>query len=163
MTLPSWLPLYPKETNAYLLQTLLHVHIRWPSFCLHALQKGELFYAFASVDHPDTTPDHISQLLREVLLSYRLLFGQSGLSRKLSRRGLTPSNIPPCEIDPLLPLLCTNAQLPHISIDMPSDRDIYFAAHDFPVYSERIELIDKEPRDARTNQNVQYYKVSRLS
>ncbi|PLB54770.1 hypothetical protein P170DRAFT_421424 [Aspergillus steynii IBT 23096] len=167
----SWLPLYPKETNAYLLQTLLRVRIRWvdtlalhldydkssktlsifayPSFCLSTLHAGGLLYSFASIDHGDANPDDISQLLREVLLSYRLLFGQSGPSRKLFRRHLTPSDIPPCEMDPLLPLLCTNAQLPYFSPDMPPDRPIYFAARDFPVYSERIELIRKELRDAR--------------
>lgn len=170
-TSSSWLPLYPKETNAYLLQTLLRVQIRWvdtlalhldydkssktlsifayPSFCLNTLHTGGMIYSFANIDHGDAKPDDISQLLREVLLSYRLLFGQSGPSRKLFRRCFTPSSIPPCEMDPLLPLLCTNALLPHISSDIPPDLSIYFVARDFPVYSERIELITKELRDAR--------------
>lgn len=170
-TLSSWLPLYPKETNSYLLQTLLRVQIRWvdtlalhldydkstrtlsiftfPSFCLDTLHAGGMIYSFGSIDHGDTNRDDISQLLREVLLSYRLLFGQSGPSRKLFRHCFTHSDIRPCEMDPLLPLLCTNAQLPYISSDIPPDRSIYFSARDFPVYSERIELITKELRDVR--------------
>ncbi|KAL5362635.1 hypothetical protein BJX96DRAFT_177341 [Aspergillus floccosus] len=67
----SWLPLYPKETNAHLLHRLLRVRIRWvdslalhldydkssrtlslfcyPSFCLNMLQSQGVVYAFASI------------------------------------------------------------------------------------------------------------------
>lgn len=176
-TAPSWLPLYPAETNAYLLHVLLRVHIRWvdslalhldydkstrtlslfsyPSFCLKMLLSGGTVYAFASIEEysadPRSNKDDISQILREVLLSYRLLFGQSGKSRKLFRQTFKPPEKNGCQVDSLLPLICTTKQPPHISTLIPIDRPVYFAARDFPVLSERIELIAKELKGARPN------------
>ncbi|THC89937.1 hypothetical protein EYZ11_010602 [Aspergillus tanneri] len=92
----SWLPLYPVETNAYMLHTLLRVHIRWvDALALH------LDY---DKSNPRADKEDISQLLREVLLSYRLLFGQSAKSRRLFRQIFKPSEKHGSLFDSLLPL-----------------------------------------------------------
>lgn len=173
----SWLPLYPTETNAYLLHVLLRIHIKWvdalalhldydkssrtlsifsyPSFCLKTLLSGGVIYSFASIESygvdPRANKDDISQLLREVLLSYRLLFGQSARSRRLFRQIFKPPEKPGYQIDLLLLLLCTRKQLPCLSAHIPIDRPVYFSARDFSVLSERIDLIAKELKDARPN------------
>ncbi|KAA8650151.1 uncharacterized protein ATNIH1004_002832 [Aspergillus tanneri] len=173
----SWLPLYPVETNAYMLHTLLRVHIRWvdalalhldydkssrtlslfsyPSFCLDTLASNGLIYSFASIERygidPRADKEDISQLLREVLLSYRLLFGQSAKSRRLFRQIFKPSEKHGSLFDSLLPLVCTRKQFPIASTSIVGDRPVYFAARDFPVLYERIELIAKELKDARPN------------
>lgn len=171
----TWHPLYPNETNAYLLHVLLHVHIQWvdslslhldydkssrtlslfsyPSFCLEMLHTHGVIYSFASIEGPCADPransDDISQYLLEVLLSYRLLFGQSASSRKFFRRTFSLSEVQGCQLDTLLPQLCAKSQL-----DCPSglrlvDRPVYFSARDFPVLCDRIELIANELKDAK--------------
>ena len=171
----SWLPLYPMETNAYLLHNLLGVRIRWvdalalhldydkssrtlslfsyPSFCLDMLLSDGLIYSFACSAQCGmdlrANRDDISQLLREVLLSYRLLFGQSAKSRKLFRQIFKPSENH--HVDSLLPLLCTKKRLPSGSTTIPADRPVYFAARDFPILYARVELIAKELKDSRPN------------
>lgn len=170
----SWAPLYPAETNAYLLHTLLRVHIRWvdslalhldydkssrtlslfsyPSFCLEMLHSGGIVYSFASIEgygaDPCADKEDISQFLQEVLLSYRLLFGQSAKSRKLFRHTFKPPGEHDSLADFLLPLICTKKQLATPTL-IPMDRSIYFTARDFPVLCERIEIISKELKDAR--------------
>ena len=171
----SWLPLYPTETNAYLLHTLLRVRIRWvdalalhldydkssrtlslfsyPSFCLEKLLSGGVVYSFASIERYSADPradkEDISQFLQEVLLSYRLLFGQSAKSRRLFRHTFKPPGGHDNQVDCLLPLICTRKQLADTPTSIPMDRPIYFAARDFPVLYERIEIIFKELKDAR--------------
>lgn len=54
-------------------------------------------------------------------------------------------------MDSLLPLLCTSKQFPCASTLIPLDRPVYFAARDFPILSERIELISKELKGSRPN------------
>lgn len=174
----SWTPLYPTETNAYLLHTLLRVHIRWvdalalhldydkssrtlslftyPSFCLEMLHSGGMIYSFANIEEygPDLRADRdnkddISQFLQEVLLSYRLLFGQSAKSRRLFRHTFKPPGGHGNLADFLLPLICTRKQLVDTPKSIPMDRPIYFTARDFPVLYDRIEIISKELKDAR--------------
>ncbi|KAK2875215.1 hypothetical protein FQN49_001685 [Arthroderma sp. PD_2] len=172
----SWMPLYPMETNAYLLNALLRVRIRWvdslalhldydkstrtlslfayPSFCLEMLSSEGAIHSFASVDRsgidPRANKDGVSHLLLEVLLSYRLLFGQSAKSRKLFRQSFQPPGKAGCRIDSILPLLCTRNQIPFSqSLGMPADKPIYFASQDFPILQERIEIIAKELKDSR--------------
>lgn len=171
----SWHPLYPDETNAYLLHVLLHVHIQWvdslclhldydkssrtlslfsfPSFCLEMLHTHGVIYSFASIEGPCADPransDDISQYLLEVLLSYRLLFGQSASSRKFFRRTFSPSGVQGCQLDTLLPQLCAKSRLDCSSSLILVDRPVYFSARDFPVLCDRIELIANELKDAK--------------
>jgi hypothetical protein len=171
----TWRPLYPNETNAYLLHLLLHVNIQWvdslslhldydkssrtlslfsyPSFCLEMLHSHGVIYSFASIEGPCADPransDDISQYLLEVLLSYRLLFGQSASSRKFFRRTFSPSEVQSCQLDTLLPQLCAKSRLDCPSSLIPVDRSVYFSARDFPVLYDRIELIANELKDAK--------------
>lgn len=168
----TWLPLNPAETNAYLLTTLLHVKIRWvdclslhldydkssrtlslfscPSFCIAMLQSRGPLFAFASTEKrawdPRANEDDIAQYMREVLLSYRLLFGQHTRSRKLFPQIYRPPARLPTP-DELLPVFCMAKHMD--GRIFPGDQPMYFAAQHFPVLSERIELISKELKNSR--------------
>lgn len=170
-----WQPLHPEETNAYLLHVLLHVNIRWvdilalhldydkatrtlclfryPSFCLEMLQSHGIVYSFSSIDgssiDPRANEEDISQFLQEVLLSYRLLFAQSAKSRKLFRQLYTMPDMHSYQADPLLFRICTQKRIGQTWTMLPTDRPLYFAARDFPVLYDRIELLSKDLRDAR--------------
>jgi hypothetical protein len=173
----NWHPLYPNEINAFLLHVLLHVNIQWvnslslhldydkssktlslfgyPSFCLQMLHNRGVIFSFASVEGPCADPrannDDISQYLKEVLLTYRLLFGQSAASRKFFRRTFNPLEVQGSQLDTLLPQLCAKSRLDWPSGCIPVDRSVYFSARDFPVLCERIELIASELKDTRPN------------
>jgi hypothetical protein len=172
----TWLPLNPAETNAHLLTTLLHIRIRWvdclalhldydkstrtlslfscPSFCVAMTRSKGPIYAFASTErksfNPRANEEDISQLMREVLLSFRLLFGQNNYSRKLFPQIYQqPERM--SATDPLLPILCMTKNIHKTpeTPSLPSDQPMYFAAQHFPVLSERIELIAKELKNSR--------------
>jgi len=172
-TAATWLPLNPAETNAYHL-SMLHVTIRWvdclalhldynkssrtlslfsyPSFCVAMLRSKGTIFSFASLEKnsfdPRANEEDISQFMREVLLSFRLLFGQHSPSRKLF-----PQIYGPTEglqkVDQLLPLLCMKKYIHQRSLPLSPDQPVYFAARHFPVLSERIELITKELKNSR--------------
>ena len=172
----TWLPLDPAETNAHLLLTLLHVRIRWvdclalrldynkssrtlslfscPSFCGAMLQSKGTIFSFASTEKksfdPRASEEDISQFMREVLLSFRLLFGQHGPSRKLFPHIYRPTERLQ-KPDQLLPILCMTKYIHQTSesLPLPPDQPVYFAAQHFPVLSERIELIAKELKNSR--------------
>jgi hypothetical protein len=173
----TWIPLYPRDTNAYLLFTLLRIQIRWvdslslhldydktsrvlslfryPSFCISMLQSRGAVFAFASTElnsfDPRADEDDIRHLLKEVLLSFRLLFAQCPRSRKLFPRIYNPAKTMCEHVDPLLPVLCMTKHLSHPSKLMPDDQPIYFANLHFPVLFERIEHIAKELHAAKPN------------
>lgn len=170
-----WQPLYPTETNAHLLHVLLNVRIQWvdmlalhldydkssrtlsvfgyPSFCLEVLHSRGIIFSFSSVEESSYDPradqDDISQFLQEVLLSYRLLFGQSTPSRRLFRRLFATSKAQGYPVDRLLPRLCAHRRFVYPPASFPSDRPVYFAARDFPVLHDRVELIANELKYAR--------------
>lgn len=175
----SWTALYPDELNAYLLHTLLRVRFRWvdtlalhldydkssrtlslfsfPSMCISQLgtHSGTIF-AFASTEvnaaDPRADEADIAHFLQEVLLSFRLLFGQSVKSRKLFRYIFDPAEVPFPQSDTLLSHLCSE-KLPIAGAEgvgwMPRDKHVYYAARDFPVLYERVELLAKELNGAR--------------
>ena len=59
------------------------------------------------------TAEDVTGLLRETLLSYRLLFGQSKAARRLFLKELTPfAGVPTEGQDPLLASLCGLKKLP---------------------------------------------------
>jgi hypothetical protein len=170
----SWTALYPSELNAYLLHALLRVRFRWvdtlalhldydrstrtlslfsfPSMCISQLRdRNGTVFAFASTEvqpaDPRADEDDIAHFLEEVLLSFRLLFGQSAKSRKLFRHIFSPAEAPFPQPDTLLPHLCSEKQLLSSAVGegwMPKDRRVYYAARDFPVLYERVELLAKE-------------------
>jgi hypothetical protein len=63
---------------------------RFPSFCVATLRSRGALYSFASSARNSPDPrasyDEITDILNEVLLSFRLLFGQSKSSRAIFRR-----------------------------------------------------------------------------
>ena len=174
-TAANWLPLNPAETNAHLLCTLLRVKIRWvdclalhldynkssgtlslfscPSFCVAMLQHQGPIFSFASTEKrsfdPRASEKDILQFMREVLLSFRLLFGQHEPSRKLFPQIYKPTERLQPKPDQLLPHLCMTKNLHQTSEYLPLDQPVYFAAQHFPVLSERIELIARELKASR--------------
>ena len=152
----------------------------YPSFCAAMLQSKGTLHAFVAAaaaaaaaaecteetkpfdknhnhnhnpfDHRRSNEEDIAQLLREVILSFRLLFGQHGRSRKsfphvyrLTDRAQVP--------DQLLASLCMTKHMHHLprSLSLPfvPDQPIYFAAQHFPTFASRIEVIARELKDCR--------------
>lgn len=110
---------------------------------------------------PDVaSPDSSQSALKEVLLSYRVLFGQSKASRKLARRLLDARDREePEQIDPLLRTLCTGplrrwafrgnsvtTVLPGYVFPLSTlnfdneleEADVYSAFDDFPTFGTRL-------------------------
>ncbi|DAA75471.1 TPA_exp: Uncharacterized protein A8136_1545 [Trichophyton benhamiae CBS 112371] len=133
----NWVPLYPADTNAYLLTALLGVRI---SFACNARHDVD----------PRADKEEIAHLLGEVLLSYRLLFAQSAKSRRIFRQSFRLHSEEGYPIDSMLPLLCTRKQLPPVDdLSLPVDKLVYFASQDFPILQQRIEIIAKELKDKK--------------
>ena len=83
----------------------------------------------------------IAEMLQEILLSYRLLFGQNKKSRRLfkSLRGSTSD--PSITSDPLLSLLCCkkNAHPSTVSVERAS----YRLRRDFPILRSRLAILQQ--------------------
>ena len=171
-TISSLSPISPTKFNIQVLSSLLRIRVQWvdtialhldydqttrtlslfryPSFCVHQYMGGGI-HAFASSDwrSPDPRADSndIRSILDEILLSFRLLFGQSTAGRKHFRR-LVKSNPELQENgDRLLFALCTE---PHFEHDIVSnDRPIFFLDREFPVLGGRIKLLMEDLKDSR--------------
>ncbi|KAE9371883.1 hypothetical protein N431DRAFT_468037 [Stipitochalara longipes BDJ] len=169
----SWKALTSSDINGYLLHTLLRVNIRWvdtlslhldydkstrslslfrhPSFCVAMLQSRGAIYAFASTElypiDPRATSEEITHFLKEILLSYRLLFGQAKASRRFFRNILKSETVLGCNPDPLLPLLCLDEYFAHPLV--PPDRTAYVTPRDFLVLGSRLERLANEINVAR--------------
>lgn len=135
---------------------------RYPSFCVSSLQarvtnerrKGAIHCC--GVKRPGPVPwaseEDITELLREILLSYRLLFGQSRRSRSLFRRLRPFQRIPQEAHDQFLSLICNRKHF-----DCPItliEREEYDLAGDFPHLRSRIVRLNnyassKKPRSIR--------------
>jgi hypothetical protein len=131
----------------------------YPSVCAEArLTDHGAVFAFASTEGkgaPDPRADEedIRHFLGEVLLSFRLLFGQSAKSRKLFRCVFSTADTPFPQPDTLLLRLCSKTQVCDAANDasawMAPDQHIYYAARHFPVLYERVELLAKELQAAK--------------
>ena len=121
------------------------------------LRSHGLIYSFASIESfpadPRANEEEITQFLREVLLSYRLLFAQSAPSRRIFRQMYTMSDLQSYPTDSLLFQLCTQKRFGQRLTMLPADKPLYFAARDFPVLYDRIELManDLQRRKAKLN------------
>lgn len=122
-----------------------------------SLQSGGTIFAFSSLEvqaaDPRADEDDIAHFLQEVLVSYRLLFGQSAKARRLFRDVYSPVEAPFHQPDTLLPRLCDRAEgqqsvCPGLA-ELPPDRAIYYAARDFPVLYRRVELLADELKGAK--------------
>lgn len=118
---------------------------RFPSFCLACLpaestedKRKSVIYSCAGVGQGCrfwAKENEITSFLREILLSYRLLFGQDKRSRALFR-----SMDPFAELgdikDPLLPLL-SGVRSPQYT-QISGQKEIYDLSQDFPILRSRI-------------------------
>ncbi|KAF4459096.1 dipeptidyl peptidase III [Fusarium albosuccineum] len=135
---------------------------RYPSFCVSSLQRQGMKERTRSAIHrcgfeePGSVPwaseKDVTELLQEILLSYRLLFGQSRQSRSLFRRLQPFARIPQEGHDQFLSLICSRKQF-----DCPVtliERDEYDVGGDFPHLRSRIVRLNsyassKKPRSIR--------------
>ncbi|RFU25599.1 hypothetical protein B7463_g10738, partial [Scytalidium lignicola] len=122
---------------------------RYPSFCLanillenSSLSRQSMIHACAA---PETgtwqwaTPQDITQMLHETILSYRLLFSQTKASRRLFRRLSPFDRIPEKGWDKLLLELCGRKRCRNIA-DI-AQREHYDLPHDFPIYRGRLVVL----------------------
>jgi hypothetical protein len=135
---------------------------RYPSFCVSSLQavdtnerRDSIIYS-CGVERPGPVPwaskDDIKALLQEILLSYRLLFGQSSRSRKEFRRERPFSRMPREAQDHFLSRICGKKRF-NCPITLV-ERDEYDLAGDFPHLQSRIVRLhnyasSKKPRSIR--------------
>lgn len=173
-TAPSRSPINPAKFNIHVLSTFLGIRVQWvdtlalhldydqttrtlslfryPSICVYNLSKGSTaIYAFASSDwrSPDPRADSndIQSIMEEILLSFRLLFGQSVAGRKHFRRLFKSSPELQANEDRMLFALCAEA---HIEPEfVPEDRPTLFLDRDFPVLGGRIKLLIEDLKESR--------------
>lgn len=122
---------------------------RYPSFCVVNLLPQESNNQPRTAIHacaipyptgaPWATAEEVSQLLQEIILSYRLLFGQNKASRHYFR-SIRPFDGRPAEgRDRILTALCGQKRF-RIGFEV-QDREIYDLSHDFPVLKSRIAVL----------------------
>lgn len=108
---------------------------------------GGAIFAFSSLEIDAADPrgdeDDIADFVLGVLVSFRLLFGQSAKARKIFRVVCRQVDAPFCQPDTLLARLCTEKAAPNVPL-LPADRRIYYAARDFPVLYSRVQLLADE-------------------
>ena len=121
---------------------------RYPSFCAVHLQtrspepSNSTLYACAAL--PGTVVhwanvDDVNDLLQEVLLSLRLLFGQDKASRKFFREMHPFDGTPEKGRDKVLTSLCGRKRCsPDYGL---RERDVYDIQHDFPILRSRIAVL----------------------
>lgn len=139
---------------------------RYPSFCVSSLRQHQgrggndsrrSVLHHCALDTPGPTPwateEDVTGLLEEILLSYRLIFGQTKRSRIAFRRLQPFARMDPQGHDKLLAQLCGRKRL-----DWPVaglvERDEYDLAGDFPhLRSRLVRLSDyaasRKPRSIR--------------
>ncbi|RYP80985.1 hypothetical protein DL770_006030 [Monosporascus sp. CRB-9-2] len=134
---------------------------RYPSFCVSSLQRQDTKERRSAIhrcgfERPGSVPwaseEDVTELLQEILLSYRLLFGQSRRSRSLFRRLRPFARIPDEGHDQFLSLICSRKQF-NCSITL-IEREEYDMAGDFPHLRSRIVRLNsyassKKPRSIR--------------
>lgn len=141
---------------------------RYPSFCL-----AHISHPLSSEEEAHRTPIHscvfepsqqkgmvwgaaedVTGLLEEILLSYRLLFGQSKASRRLFLKELRPfAGVPTEGQDPLLTSLCGLKKLPK-RWEVRGESAEYDLSEDFPHLRNRLVRLvgltaEKKPRTLR--------------
>ena len=176
--------LCPPEFNAHLLGILLRISFRWvdtlglhlhydkasrtlsifkyPSFCQAMLDCRGAIYSFASPEKESPHPrkEDIRQFLKEVLLSYRLLFGQTSSSRNFYDV-IKPESKNLLELDNLLDSLCASETIGRNAYNTPEDQFVYIPTYDFPMLHERIVPIAKELQARRPNSMIDLFRDKR--
>jgi len=138
-----------------------------PTFCVSNIQRTQEVKVLQQVSsellppryYPDNFNQGIPSLYREVLLSYRLLFGQSSHSRALSLKLLDQLEKSSGDIDPFLATICSTPitrfrflrrftkskipteLLPTSNLDLDNfllESDTYSSRDDFPYFGPRL-------------------------
>jgi hypothetical protein len=92
-------------------------------------------------------PEEVTQLLKEIVLSYRLLFGQDQQSRRFYKKHFSNSRLPTYQPDELLLNLCTKTGgLPET---LGPDRESYRLSRDFPILRQRIAILQHQLSSVR--------------
>lgn len=135
---------------------------RYPSFCIASLgtnstgkqRKGTLHSCGCEAHGPMpwACGEEITDLLREIVLSYRLLFGQSGRSRRLFRRLRPFENMGSEALDSSLFSICSHKHF-RCPVELV-EREEYHLAGDFPHLGSRLARLNryasrKRPRSMR--------------
>lgn len=173
----TWFPLRPSEINAHLLWTLLDINIVWvdtlglhlhydkptktlslfkyPSFCVAMLNCKGAIYSFGCPDKgkPYPTKEDISKFLKEVSLSYRLLFGQVTSSRNYFRL-IKPKKGEMLIYDETLRTLCTHKEVFTSNYNIPEDQSVYFSSRDFPMLYSRLVPLARELQATKPNSMI---------
>lgn len=129
---------------------------RFPSFCQSLLlgytkgRRRNVIHACATTSSSRSywaTEEEVNQLLVEILLSYRLLFGQTRKSRSLFRSSLNPFNKKAASDvnirDPLLPALCGTKDPFDSILSGLVEKNSYHLPRDFPVLRYRISILQR--------------------
>ncbi|PSN64887.1 hypothetical protein BS50DRAFT_601453 [Corynespora cassiicola Philippines] len=131
----------PDSLNVHLLTSIGGIQIKWAdSLACHLEFDADSTLPLAASYW--ATHEDINDLLRETLLSYRLLFGQNKASRRLFR------SLNPCK-DRSLSELCGRKQS-DFETQLP-ERDSYILSKDFPILRSRLAVLayhfsNKRPR-----------------
>ncbi|KAL8736415.1 MAG: hypothetical protein Q9166_000207 [cf. Caloplaca sp. 2 TL-2023] len=125
---------------------------RFPSFCAVNYTAAQPEKKETSVIHAAASPasssrqwaigEDINQMLKETLISYRLLFGQNKQARKLFRKIEHVAGLSENVQDRMLSLLC--GQKSFRLTKEPLDKDSYDLKQDFPVLRSRISRLHKD-------------------
>lgn len=149
---------------------------RFPSFCQFSLAnytqgkgRGSL-HACATTSRLRcqwATEEEINHFLLEVLLSYRLLFGQHKKSRAFFRSEEPFLRQNRKMRDPLLSSLCST-QSWDTSMDLPDDlhlieKKTYYLSHDFPILRYRLVVLQKHLSAAAPRTWLQLWRDNRSS
>lgn len=118
---------------------------RYPSFCVSNLRRhgkdnhGSVLHSCAGDGVPSAnwaSKEDVTELLKEILLSYRLVFGQNKRSRKLFRKLRPFAGVPREGQDRLLSELCGRKRF--ISDVTLAERQEYDVSTNFPHLRSRI-------------------------
>ncbi|KAF3147730.1 hypothetical protein TWF594_002315 [Orbilia oligospora] len=129
---------------------------KYPTFCYLNLPESSdsigVIHSCSSVTLEKWgSIEDITQYLREILLSYRLIFGQSQNARKLFHTANPFGEKTPKELhDPLLEKLCTTDQYESLDFLQKMNiiqRDSYRHKRDFPILRARIAIMQKHIRE----------------
>ena len=125
---------------------------RYPSFCIASSPTGTEKEPPKTVIHASASPpsssrlwaseEDVTKVLRETLLSYRLLFGQNNQARKLYKRLDPFAGIPLEGQDNLLSKLCGRKSFRETGI--PRDKESYDLRQDFPILRSRLVNLQRE-------------------
>jgi hypothetical protein len=144
---------------------------RYPSFCVSSLQTKDTKERRRAPIHscgfekPGSVPwaseEDVTELLRKILLSYRLLFGQSRRSRRLFRRLRPFTHVPHEGHDRFLSLICGKKQC-EFPITL-IEREEYDLAGDLPHIRARIERLNSYASSKKPRSILQLWRDKRDS